>query len=134
MLPNTAKPFLVRAIYEWCLDQGYTPHIMVRVDEHCRVPRAHVRDNHIVLNVGPRATPDFFMDNEWVSFNARFSGVSQLVSFPITAIAWVFARETEEGMGFEVTEYKGNPSADDSSTTEETDKLAQKTTPFRLVD
>lgn len=134
MLPNTAKPFLVRAIYEWCLDQGYTPHMMVRVDDHCRVPRAHIRDNHIVLNVGPRATPDFFMDNEWVSFNARFSGVSQLVSFPITAIAWVFARETEEGMGFEVTEYSGVKTAEDDYSDETKESVGKKATPFRLVD
>lgn len=107
MLPPSSKPYLVRAIYEWCVDQGHTPYIMVKVDKYCRVPQAYVKDGSIVLNVGPLATKDFIIDDGWVGFTARFNGVAQMVSFPVTAIAAIYSRETQEGMGFEVTEYEG---------------------------
>ncbi|NOL50365.1 ClpXP protease specificity-enhancing factor [Pelistega europaea] len=113
MLPPSSKPYLVNAIYEWCVDQGYTPYMMVKVDKHCRVPQAYVRDGSIVLNVNPEAVKDFVMSDGWVGFTARFNGVAQMVSFPITAIAAVYARETQEGMGFEVTEYQGDDSPSD---------------------
>lgn len=114
MLPESSKPYLVRAIYEWCVDQGYTPYIMLMVDEYCRVPKEHVRDGVIVLDASPEAVRDFFMDNEWVGFAARFGGVSRDISFPITAISAVYAKETQEGMGFEVYPYKGGSASERS--------------------
>ncbi|WP_159991348.1 ClpXP protease specificity-enhancing factor [Pelistega ratti] len=137
MLPPSMKPYLLRAIYDWCVDQNYTPHIVVRVDEHCRVPMQYVRDGDITLNVGPLATKDFFMDNEWVGFTARFGGVAQMVSFPITAVLAIYARETQEGMGFEVTRYEGNTTAPQEKvekTPQKDEKTTKRVNPFRLVD
>ena len=98
----STKPYFVRALYEWCLDSGYTPYITVFVDEHTRVPMQFVQDNHITLNIGMNATKDVVIDNEWISFHARFGGVAQEVFVPTGNVVGIFARETGEGMGFAV--------------------------------
>ena len=103
MLPPSTKPYLIRALYEWCVDQDYTPHILVEVDEQCRVPMQFVKDGTIILNIGPNATKNLTLDNEWVQFTARFSGVSQLVAVPVARIGALYTRETQKGMGFDVT-------------------------------
>ncbi len=101
MSEQSAKPYLVRALYEWCVDQGFTPFMAVRVDEKTRVPMDYVKDGEIVLNVGPLATHKLTMDNEWVLFNARFNGVTQELAIPFGAVLGVFAKETGYGMGFQ---------------------------------
>ena len=98
----STKPYLLRALYEWCLDSGHTPHIAVWVNEHTRVPMQFVRDNEIVLNIGPNASHKLVIDNEWVHFSARFGGVSEEVWIPVGHVVSLFARESGEGMGFEV--------------------------------
>ena len=77
MSEDSAKPYLVRALHEWCVEQGYTPHIAVRVNAQTRVPAAYVKDGEIVLNVHPEATHMLTMDNEWFLLNARFNGRSK---------------------------------------------------------
>ncbi len=101
MSEQSAKPYLVRALYEWCVDQGFTPFMAVRVDEKTRVPMDYVKDGEIVLNVGPLATHKLTMDNEWVLFNARFNGVTQELAIPFGAVLGIFAKETGYGMGFQ---------------------------------
>jgi stringent starvation protein B len=103
MSEQSAKPFLVRALYEWCVEQGYTPYLAVRVDSKTRVPAGFVKNGEIVLNVGPLATHQLTMDNEWVLFNARFNGESQEVAVPFAAVIGIFAKETGYGMGFQPT-------------------------------
>ena len=103
MSEQSAKPFLVRALYEWCVEQGYTPYLAVRVDPNTRVPIEFVKNGEIVLNVGPLATHKLTMDNDWVLFNARFNGTSQEVAVPFAAVVGVFAKETGYGMGFQPT-------------------------------
>ena len=103
MSEQSAKPFLVRALYEWCVEQGYTPYLAVRVDAKTRVPTGFVKNGEIVLNVGPLATHQLTMDNEWVLFNARFNGESQEVAVPFAAVIGIFAKETGYGMGFQPT-------------------------------
>lgn len=100
----STRPYLIRAIYEWCVDAGFTPHILVHVDEHTRVPVGYVKDGQIVLNVGGGAVRDLAIDNDWVHFSARFSGVSQEIAVPINRVAAIFARENGQGMHFEVLE------------------------------
>ena len=73
-MATSTKPYLLRALYEWCLDNNQTPHIVAWVNEHTRVPMQYVRDNEIVLNIGPTASHNLNIDNEWVNFSARFSG------------------------------------------------------------
>ena len=103
MSEQSAKPFLVRALYEWCVEQGYTPYLAVRVDAKTRVPTGFVKNGEIVLNVGPLATHQLTMDNDWVLFNARFNGQSQEVAVPFAAVIGIFAKETGYGMGFQPT-------------------------------
>lgn len=98
------QPYFLRALYEWCVDSGYTPHLTVRVDATTRVPAAYVKDDQIVLNIGPNAVRNLLIDNEWVSFSARFGGVSQEIQVPIANVLAIYARETGEGMAFAATE------------------------------
>ncbi len=102
MSEQSAKPYLVRAIYEWCIDQGYTPYLAVRVNSLTRVPQAFVKNGEIVLNISATATRQLKIDNEWIQFSARFNGVSHEVSVPIAAVAGIFARETGYGFAFNV--------------------------------
>ena len=95
------KPYMVRAIYEWCVDNGLTPHLLVVVNAQCRVPAAYVKDGEIVLNLNHTATKDLHMDNEAIVFSARFGGVSQNLYVPMDAVKGVFARENGQGMFFE---------------------------------
>lgn len=100
-LPST-KPYLLRAIWEWCSDNGYTPYIAVVVNDRTRVPREFVRDGQIVLNVGPEATNKLQMGNEFIEFQARFGGVARELSVPIEQVAAIYARENGAGMAFDV--------------------------------
>ena len=88
------QPYLLRALYEWCVDAGLTPYIVVRVDAYTRVPAGYVRGGEIVLNVTPDAVQQMEMGNEWVSFRARFGGVAQLVEVPTVNVLAIYARET----------------------------------------
>lgn len=99
---TSTKPYLIRAIHEWCSDNGYTPYLVVAVrDKHTRVPEEFVKNDEIVLNVGFEATKNLMLKNEYISFMARFGGVSREVMVPIGAVLSIFARETGDGMGFE---------------------------------
>lgn len=114
------QPYFMRALYEWCVDSGYAPHISVRVDARARVPAGYVKEGQIVLNIGPNAVRNLQIDNEWITFSARFSGVSQNVQVPVDAVLAVYARETGEGMAFQpanMAEAVGQ-AADDSADVE----------------
>ena len=100
MSEQSAKPYLVRAICEWCADNGLTPYLAVKVDARTRVPAAFVKNGEIVLNISAAATRRLTVDNDWVQFNARFAGVSQEVSVPMSAVSGVFAKETGYGFAF----------------------------------
>ncbi|WP_274572671.1 ClpXP protease specificity-enhancing factor [Neisseria leonii] len=104
----STKPYLLRALYEWCTDSGHTPYIAVWVNAHTRVPAQYVENGEIVLNIGPNAAKNLHIDNEWVSFSARFAGVAQDIWIPVGHVRGIFARETGEGMGFEVEPYGEN--------------------------
>ncbi len=118
MSANSTKPYLVRAIYDWCLDQGYTPYLAVAVSAATRVPMEHVKDGQIVLNISPSASHGLLMDNVWITFSARFNGVSRQIEVPVDAVAGIFARENGEGMSFQPvsdndTDHCDQPSSDD---------------------
>lgn len=99
----STKPYLLRAIYEWCSDSGHTPYIAVKVDSGTRVPMAYVRDGEIVLNIDMGATHGLSIDNDSISFAARFSGVSRDIFIPIECVLAIYANETGQGMAFEAT-------------------------------
>lgn len=101
MTTVSTKPYLVRAIYEWCVDQGFTPHLAVIVDERVVVPPGYAREGQIVLNVGPDATNNLLMGNDRITFQARFGGVSHSLLVPMSNVLAVYARENGQGMAFE---------------------------------
>jgi stringent starvation protein B len=100
----STKPYLIRALWQWCMDQGQTPYIVVAVDEHTQVPAGYVKEDQIVLNIGMEATNQLDIGNEFIAFQARFGGVAQQIFVPVERVAAIYARESNEGMGFEVTE------------------------------
>jgi stringent starvation protein B len=99
---SSTKPYLIRALHEWCTDNGYTPYIVVQVSDRTMVPPAHVRDGQITLNIGNLATNKLSLGNDFIEFQARFSGITETVSVPVGSVSAIYARETGAGMGFEV--------------------------------
>jgi stringent starvation protein B len=100
MADISTKPYLIRAIYEWCSDSGMTPYLNVKVDEQTRVPIEYVKNGEIVLNISQSATRNLTISNDLIQFSARFNGVSREVSVPIYAVQGVFARENGQGAFF----------------------------------
>ena len=96
----STKPYLIRAIHEWCVDCGYTPYLSVKVDARTRVPAEHVKNGEIVLNLSADATRNLTIGNDLIQFSTRFNGVSRECSVPVSAVAAVFARENGQGMLF----------------------------------
>ena len=111
MSMTSSRPYLLRAIYEWLLDNNCTPHILVDAHvEGVRVPQQHVnKDGQIVLNMAPSAVSDFFMDLSAVSFSARFGGIANSLYVPTSAILGIYARENGKGMMFEPEEVPLEP-------------------------
>jgi stringent starvation protein B len=98
---TSTTPYLIRAIFEWCCDNGLTPYIAVKVDANTRVPAEHVKNGEIVLNVSPDATRNLKIGNEVIQFSARFGGVSRELSIPVCAVAGIFAKQTGQGLAFQ---------------------------------
>jgi stringent starvation protein B len=97
----STKPYLIRAIFEWCNDSGFTPYIAVSVGEGVRVPTEHVKNGEIVLNVSALATNRLTLGNEAIEFQARFGGVARDVYVPVERVIAIYARENGQGMAFE---------------------------------
>ena len=100
MAEKSTKPYLIRAIHEWCSDSGLTPYISVLVDAETRVPVEHVKNGEIVLNLSYDATHRLTIGNERIQFAARFGGVSRECSVPVGAVTGIFAKENGQGMMF----------------------------------
>lgn len=97
---SSTRPYLVRALYEWCTDNGLTPYVAVRVDDTVRVPREYVKDGEIVLNVSMDATSALKLGNEYIEFKARFAGVARDIMIPLNRVMAIYARESGQGMAF----------------------------------
>ena len=97
---RSTKPYLIRAIYEWCTDSGYTPYLSVRVNAQTRVPLEYVKNGEIVLNISADATHRLTIGDESVQFSARFNGVSRECSIPLPAVIGITARENGQGLFF----------------------------------
>jgi len=98
----STKPYLLRAIYEWCTDSGYTPYLAVKVDAATSVPMEYVRKGEIILNISYGATSGLKMDNDAIHFRARFNGVSRELYIPVQNVLAIYANENGQGMAFEV--------------------------------
>ena len=102
MSETSTKPYLLRALYEWCTDNGYTPYIVVVVDDSTRVPAEFVKNGEIVLNISFEATGNLKIDNDFIHFKARFGGVAREIEVPVSNVSAIYARENGQGMAFEV--------------------------------
>lgn len=96
----STKPYLIRAIYEWCTDSGLTPYLVVAVGSHSRVPMEHAKDGQIVLNVSQSAARNLLIGNDLIQFSARFGGVSRDIEVPMAEVLSIYARENAQGLSF----------------------------------
>lgn len=97
--PST-RPYLIRALYEWCTDNGFTPYLAVAVDDSVRVPREYVKDGQIVLNLSLDATSSLQLGNDFIEFKARFGGTAREIVVPVHQVSAIYARENGQGMAF----------------------------------
>jgi stringent starvation protein B len=105
---SSTRPYLIRALYEWCTDNGLTPFIAVFVDETVRVPNEYVKDGEIVLNISFDATSSLNMGNEFIEFKGRFAGVARDIFVPVDRVVAIYARENGQGMAFPMLASSGN--------------------------
>ena len=116
MQETSTKPYMLRALHEWCTDNGYTPYIVVTVDDNTVVPAGYVQDGQITLNLDLLATNQLVIGNDYIEFQARFGGVAEDLFVPVAAVSAIYARETGAGMGFEVSESPVYPGTNSTST------------------
>jgi stringent starvation protein B len=109
---RSTKPYLIRAIYDWCTDHGLTPFLAVKVDEHTHVPMNYVNNGEIVLNLSANAAHNLQMGNDEISCGARFGGVAHEIIVPIAAVVGIFAKETGQGLVFHGQEPELSPPED----------------------
>jgi len=100
----STKPYLVRAIYEWCVAEQFTPYLLVKIDQNTLAPRAFIKDGKILLNLSPESIKDLLMGDEAITFTARFNGAPENLYLPISAVEGIYAKENGEGLFFEVKE------------------------------
>jgi len=99
---TSTRPYLIRALYDWCTDNGLTPYVAVLVDDTVRVPREYVKNGEIVLNISFDATSSLKLGNEFIEFNARFAGSAREIMVPVNRVIAIYARENGQGMAFPV--------------------------------
>jgi stringent starvation protein B len=110
MSMTPSQPYLVRAIYEWIVDNALTPYVLVNAEHDAtHVPRQYVENGKIVLNLGPVAVNDLDMANDYITFNARFGGKAVDVSFPVASVLAIYAKENGQGMVFNESEGENPP-------------------------
>ena len=97
---GSTRPYLIRALHDWCTDNGFTPYIAVHVDASVQVPQEYVKNNEIVLNVGFEATSGLKLGNDQIEFKARFGGSAREIVVPIDHVVAIYARENGQGMAF----------------------------------
>ena len=97
---TSTRPYMVRAMYDWCVDNQLTPFIVVAVDASVRVPVEFVREGEIVLNISMGATSNLVLGNDYIDFKARFGGIAREISVPLTRVSAIYARENGQGMTF----------------------------------
>jgi stringent starvation protein B len=115
MPEKSTKPYLIRAIHEWCSDSNFTPYLSVKVDANTRVPTEYVKNGEIVLNLSYDATHRLTIGNDSIQFSARFNGVSRECSVPVDAVLGIFARENGQGLFFPVEPAQTEPTPTEPS-------------------
>ena len=105
---SSTRPYLLRALHEWCTDNGYTPYIAVQVDEMVQVPQEYVKNGEIVLNVSYDATSSMSLGNDVIEFKARFAGTPREIIVPVDRVLAIYARENGQGMAFPMHSKNGS--------------------------
>ena len=139
---SSTRPYLIRALYEWCTDNGLTPYVAVHVDDTVQVPREYVKDGEIVLNISFDATSGLELGNEFVAFSARFAGKARDIVVPMDRVIAIYARENGQGMAFprpvvqdaDVTGPSVVPAAQAPEATGKEAKAPQAETEVKLVE
>jgi len=108
---TSTRPYLIRALYDWCTDNGLTPYVAVQVDDTVRVPREYVKNGEIVLNISFDATSSLKLGNEFIEFKARFAGTAREIMVPISHVIAIYARENGQGMAFPMPSATGGDAA-----------------------
>lgn len=106
---TSTRPYLIRALYEWCTDNGFTPYVAVLVDDTVQVPREYVKNGEIVLNISYDATSSLKLGNDFIEFKARFAGSAREIMVPVNRVIAIYARENGQGMAFPVPVASGEP-------------------------
>lgn len=101
---TSTRPYLIRALYEWCTANGLTPYVAVRVNDSVQVPREYVKNEEIVLNISFDATSSLNLGNDFIEFKARFGGVARDILVPVNRVIAIYARESGQGMAFPLEE------------------------------
>jgi stringent starvation protein B len=109
---TSTRPYLIRALYEWCTDNGFTPYVAVLVDDSVQVPREYVKNGEIVLNISYDATSSLKLGNDFIEFKARFAGTAREIMVPVSRVIAIYARENGQGMAFPVS--VGGAAAEDT--------------------
>jgi stringent starvation protein B len=109
---GSTRPYLIRALYEWCTDNGFTPYLAVSVNGSVQVPREYVKDGEIVLNISFDATSSLKLGNEFIEFKGRFAGTARDIMVPVSQVIAIYARENGQGMAFPL----GSPTGIKAST------------------
>ena len=120
------KPYLIRALHQWCTDFGFTPFMAVFVDSSVEVPMEFVKNDEIVLNLSIEACHQLNLDNDWISFQARFGGVPRKIMVPVSHVLAIYARENGQGMSFPF-----NPSQATTNKPDESDRVSETQKPTR---
>jgi stringent starvation protein B len=126
------KPYLIRALHQWCTDFGFTPFIAVFVDARVEVPMEYVKNNEIILNLSVEACHELEIDNEWISFQARFGGIPKKIMVPIAHVLAIYARENGQGMSFPF-ESSNESSGGRNSLNQQPEKKKQSKPSLRIV-
>jgi len=132
MSPDNAlstRPYLIRALYEWCSDQGFTPYVAVKVDASVQVPREYVQGDEIVLNISMDATSGLKLGNEFIEFKARFGGKARDIMVPMDRVMAIYARENGQGMAFPVSAPEDSEAVDHPASTPAEDALPETDPP-----
>jgi stringent starvation protein B len=108
---SSTRPYLIRALHDWCTDNGFTPYLAVHVDRSVQVPMEYVKNNEIVLNVGFEATSGLKLGNDFIEFRARFGGMARDILVPVDHVVAIYARENGQGMAFPMPTGDGEPTA-----------------------
>lgn len=129
--PTSTRPYLIRALYEWCTDNGFTPYLAVHVDRSVQVPREYVKDGEIVLNISFDATSALQLGNDYIEFKARFGGQPREIMVPVNRVIAIYARENGQGMTFvpsmDMPEVEFAQDSPDAASAPKADRVVQLT-------